>query len=45
MVMKDEAAVRAISQRVMAMDKETNAGEISAMTVASDGKPTLLAAA
>jgi len=42
MVMKDDAKVRSISDRVMALDKESNAGLIPALTVAPDGNPILL---
>lgn len=44
MVMINEAAVRAISDRIMSLDQETNAGVIPSLTIAADGKPTLLAA-
>lgn len=44
MVMTDQAAVRAISNRIMSLDQEANAGVIPSLTVAADGKPTLLAA-
>lgn len=45
MVMSDKAKVESISQRIMSLDKEANAGVIPALTAAADGKPTLLAAA
>lgn len=44
MVMKDSAAVEAISQRIMAIEQEANAGVIPSLTVAADGKPVLLPA-
>ena len=44
MVMKDGATVESISQRIMALEKEANAGVIPSLTVAADGQPTLLPA-
>jgi 2-methylcitrate dehydratase PrpD len=45
MVMKNESDFNAISNRVMSIENEANTGEISAMTIAPDGKPTLLVTA
>lgn len=44
MVMADHGKVEALSQRIMSLDKEANAGMIPALTAAADGKPTLLEA-
>ena len=44
MVMTDPQKVESISQRIMALEKEANAGFIPSLTVATDGKPTLLPA-
>jgi 2-methylcitrate dehydratase PrpD len=44
MVMKDRPLVDSISQRVMSIEREANAGVIPSLTVAADGKPTLLPA-
>jgi 2-methylcitrate dehydratase PrpD len=44
MVMRDAEKVRSVSSRLMALEKESNAGVIPAMTVAPSGKPELLPA-
>ena len=44
MVMTDPQKVESISQRIMALEKEADAGFIPSLTVATDGKPTLLPA-
>ena len=44
MVMSDKAAVDSISRRVMALEQESNAGVIPALTVAANGQPALLPA-
>lgn len=44
MVIDDRAQVESISQRIMALDQEANAGVIPSLTVTANGNPTLLAA-
>ena len=44
MVIRDEKLIDSISQRVMSLEKESNASFLSSLTVAANGKPELLTA-
>ena len=44
MVIRDEKLIDSISQRVMSLEKESNAAFLSSLTVAANGKPELLTA-
>jgi 2-methylcitrate dehydratase PrpD len=42
MVIRDDRLIESISQRVMTLEKESNAAFLSSLTVAADGKPALI---